>query len=177
MTKEEFGKVIAVLRSAYPNAQNFTAKESIDVWYMLLNDLDYQAASSATMKYISNNKFPPTIADIRQLSLEATAGLIPDWGNGWAQVEYAFSHYGQYQSSEAMESFDDITRQVVERLGFINLCVSENKEVDRANFRMIYEQIAKRMQTDMQTPPAVRERISQLADKLAPKQIGANNEA
>ena len=172
MTKEEFGKVISVLRSAYPSVQSFTAKESLDVWYMLLGDLDYQAASSATLKYIANNKFPPTIADIRQLATEATAGEIPDWGNGWSQVEYAFSHYGQYQSAEAMESFDDITRAVVERLGFINLCVSENKEVDRANFRMIYEQLAKRKQTELQTPLAVRERIAQLSDKLAPKQIG-----
>ena len=177
MTSKEFGVLANVLKTIYPKENLFATDEATEIWYGFLKDLDYKVASAAVQKWISTNKWSPTIADIRQIALEATVGEIPDWGNGWMQVKRAISRYGHPHPELAMESFDDITRAVVERLGFINLCMSEDEDHDRANFRMIYEEVAKRKVTELQTPPAVREHIKKLADSLSPKQIGANNEA
>lgn len=83
-------------------------------------------------------------------------GTTPDWGNGWEQVENAIKIYGSYRQAEALESMDEITRDTVKRLGFYNLCMSENQTADRANFRMIYEQIAERKKRDKQIPESLR---------------------
>ena len=51
---------------------------------------------------------------------------------------------------------DDLTRQAVKRLGFKNLCLSDNMQADRANFRMIYEQLAERKEKDAQMPERLK---------------------
>lgn len=162
MTIEEFTKVAAVIRSAYPKDNILTTKEAVDVWYMLLDDLSYDAAQAAVVKHISNNRFAPSIAEIRELATEVVEGAIPDWGEGWGQLQRAIGKYGYYNQEKAMESLDELTRDVVNRLGFRALCLSENQEVDRANFRTIYLELAKRKKADAQTPMAIREKIATL---------------
>ena len=67
-----------------------------------------------------------------------------------------------YQENLALERMSEQTRAVVKRMGFKNLCTSENMTADRANFRMIYEQITQRKKTDMQIPQKMREQIEQI---------------
>ena len=43
-----------------------------------------------------------------------------------------------------MESFDEVTRDAVKRLGFQNICLSENIVADRARFAEIYQAIQQR---------------------------------
>jgi hypothetical protein len=64
-----------------------------------------------------------------------------------------------------MESFDPITRQCVERLGFRNICMSENIAADRANFRMIFEQLAERKQKEQQMALPLKQLIQGIQQK------------
>ena len=75
------------------------------------------------------NKFKPTVAELREIYTELVSPTISDWSEGWEQV------------SKAMESFDEIIREVVKRLGFQNICLSENIVADRARFAEIYQAI------------------------------------
>ena len=76
-----------------------------------------------------------------------------------------------YNEAEALESMDEITRQAVKRLGFKNLCLSESQMTDRANFRMIYEQVAERKKKEAQLPESLRLELNKI------KMIdGVNNE-
>ena len=52
-------------------------------------------------------------------------------------------------TGEAMESFDEVTRESVKRLGFQNICLSENIVADRARFAEIYPAIQQRKRTDV----------------------------
>lgn len=74
-----------------------------------------------------------------------------------------------------MESFDPITRQCVEQLGFKQICMSENISADRANFRMIYEQLAERRRQEAQTPEALKNLIGDIQRKQM--QIGTREDA
>ena len=74
-----------------------------------------------------------------------------------------------------MESFDPITRQCVERLGFNQICMSENISADRANFRMIYEQLAERRRQEAQMPEALKNLIGDIQRKQM--QIGTREDA
>lgn len=58
--------------------------------------------------------------------------------NHRANQKLIIGHYGMYQEEAAMESFDEVTREVVKCLVFQNICLSENIVTDRARFAEIY---------------------------------------
>ena len=53
----------------------------------------------------------------------------------------------------------------VRRMGYIDLCRSENPVADRANFRMIFEQIAEREQKQNQLPVSLKNLIEEAKRK------------
>lgn len=71
-----------------------------------------------------------------------------------------------------MESFDEVTREVVKRLGFQNICLSENIVADRARFAEIYQDIQRRKRIELNVGSAlsnlremVQNRLAELAQK------------
>lgn len=65
MTKEQFNILVKAMKAVYSDPKFIADKHAFNVWYSLLNDLEYDMASVAIQKYMATNKFPPTIADIR----------------------------------------------------------------------------------------------------------------
>ena len=65
---------------------------------------------------------------------------------------------------------DEITQECVRRLGFTELCMSENPNVDRANFRMIYEQVSSRKKEELQLPIGLQEGIKRIIGR-EPKRL------
>lgn len=156
MTKEEFARLSAGIKGFYPSFQIMPTEESMELWYQQLKDLDYKTASIAISKHVCTNKYPPSVAEIRKGYMDITNGYIPDWGEGWEKVLKAIRQYGYDRELEAMDSFDDITRQVVRRLGWINICMSEEISVERANFRTLYEAVAEKHREQLQLPSAIK---------------------
>lgn len=152
MNDEDFLKIAATLRAAYPNSNFLTTKDSISVWCDMLIDLDYETCKSAAKEYISTGKFPPTIADIREKCTGYMQLPIGDWSEAWERVLKAIRKYGYMQEIEALENMDEITRTCLKRLGYQNICMSENITADRANFREIYEGEAKRRKEQSKIP-------------------------
>lgn len=113
-------------------------------------------------KWVATNKWSPSIADIREAATDLTQGEAKEWGDAWQEVLNAISKYGSYREIEALESLDDVTRQTVKRLGFKNICMSEEIQVDRANFRMIYENELQRQKQKAQLPPSVKSLIANM---------------
>ena len=147
-------------------------EEALDVWYALLHDLDYQIISKALQQYMLTNKFKPTVAELREIYTELVSPTISDWSEGWEKVSKAIGHYGMYQEEAAMESFDEVTREVVKRLGFQNICLSENIVADRARFAEIYQAIQRRKRTEVNIGSAlpnlcemVQRRLAELVQK------------
>ena len=150
MNKQEFGLFASAIRTYYPKENILPNQQAMELWYRELQDIPYPVAEAGLRQWVSTNKWSPSIAEIREMASTVQNGIIPDWGEGWEQVLLAIRKYGTYRISEAMESFDPITKRCVERLGFRNICLSENINQDRANFRMIYEQMAEREKKDKQ---------------------------
>ena len=155
MDKKEFAIFASALRTYYPKEGLLPNNEAMELWYRQLKDIPFNLAETALNKWVATNKWSPTIADIREQSAEITSGGVADWGQGWEQVLKAIRQYGMYDVAGAMASMDDLTRQTVERLGFRDICMSENVAVDRANFRMIYEELARRKKERAQIPQNV----------------------
>ncbi len=132
------------------------------MWFKQLQDIPYNVAELTLNKWVATNKWSPSIADIREAATDLTQGEAKEWGDAWQEVLNAISKYGSYREIEALESLDDVTRQTVKRLGFKNICMSEEIQVDRANFRMIYENELQRQKQKAQLPPSVKSLIANM---------------
>ena len=168
MDKNEFSMFSMALKTYYPRENLLPNTQAMELWFKQLQDIPYQVAEAALNKWVAVNKWSPSIADIRAEAAEIKNGEAPDWGEGWESVLDAIRRYGSYRVDEAMASFEPVTRRCVERIGFLNICQSENIAVDRANFRTLYEQLAEKAQKHRQMPPA----LSQLIAKIQKNELG-----
>lgn len=175
MTREEFMNLAKALKTFYPRDNMLPNMEAMELWYRELSDIPYTVAEAALRKYVSTNKFSPSIADIREMATTVANGEKPLWSDGWDQTLKAIRKYGSYNPAAAMESLDDITRQTVQRLGYMELCRSENIMADRANFRMIFEQIADRKHKTQQLPVQLINLIETVREKEKQALIGGGN--
>lgn len=162
MNKKEFAIFASALRTYYPKENILPNEQALQLWFNQLNDIPYDVAEVTLNKWVATNKWSPSIADIREQATDITQGAGKDWGDAWQDVLRAIRLYGSYEELKALESLDETTRKVVKRLGFRNLCFSEDIQVDRANFRMIYEQQLQRDRQDAQLPPRLKAIISNI---------------
>lgn len=178
MDKKEFSTWAMALRTFYPRENLLPNNQAMELWFRELQDISPQVAEAALRKWVQTNKWPPSIADIREMATTVSMPEIPDWGEAWESACKAIRRFGFYRQKEALDSLDPLTRKAVERLGFRDLCVSENHMTDRANFRMIYENLAKREQTKQQVALPLQETIGllRLEQKDGFLKIGAGRE-
>ena len=170
MDKPEFQVFASALRTYYSKENLLPNAQAMELWFRQLQDIPYPVAEATLNKWVATNKWSPSIAEIRELAAEIQNGKLPDWGEGWEQVNKAIRCFGYYRPKEALESLDPITREVVNRLGFTNLCLSENSAADRANFRQCFEIVAKRNHENNVLPLPLQETIKQLSDSLTAKE-------
>jgi len=170
LEREQFKILCKGMKAVYTQATFLPDADAFNVWFALLGDLEYPVLNAAIQKYMLINKFPPTIADLREIATSISIGDVPDWGEGWEKVLQAIRRFGYYRESEAMQTMDQLTQTCVKRLGWRNLCMSENSNQDRANFRMIYEQLAERTKKEATLPISLNNTIKQL-NAAAVKQI------
>lgn len=156
MTKQEFAQFAAALKTFYSRENILPNQQAMELWYEQLNDIPYDVASVFLKTWVANEKWSPAICDIRNGVANLTQGSIEDWGKGWEQIEKAIRNYGMYRVDDAYASMDEITQEVARRLGFKNLCMSDNIQSDRANFRMLYEQAAERKKHERQLSPTLK---------------------
>lgn len=136
--KAMWAQVVAALQTAYPTKGFLDSKAAISLWYQMLQDIPMQQVNDAAQRYIMEEHFPPTIADIRKRCFTQQAAALPDWEQGWGELMNAIHRYGYMREAEALASLNPITAETVKALGYQALCASENPEGDRISFREIH---------------------------------------
>lgn len=162
MEKNEFAVFCKALKTYYPRDNLLPTPEAMELWFRSLEDIPYHFAEVFLLKWVASEKWSPSIAEIRSGCMELTEEKAPDWSDGWREVHRAIEHYGYMQEEKALASMTPMTREVVERLGWRQLCLSENETADRANFRTVYESTQKREREDKQLPAALKSTIAQI---------------
>lgn len=165
MDKREFGLLASALRTYYPKENILPNKEAMQLWYRELQDIPFPVAEAALRKWVSTNKWSPSIAEVRETAATIQHGELPDWDEAWEQVCKAIRKFGFYEPRKALESLDPLARQCVDRLGFRNLCVSENPVADRANFRDCYKVLLHREQVNQQVALPLQDAIKQIQER------------
>ena len=162
MTREEFKVLVKGMKAVYAQPTFIPDQDAFNMWYALMGDLPYDVCAMAIKKYMLTNKFPPTVAEIREMATNIVSGDPLTWGESWERALAAVRKYGSYNKGEALNSLDPITRKCVESIGYLELCMSENIMVERAHYQKVFEVFAKREQTDKQIPLQLKQAISQL---------------
>lgn len=185
MTANEFAEIAAVITTAFPWANIFPNSQAMEIWYRKLSDIPYDVMTAVVNRWVETKTQPPTIAAIRQEADIVVNGLPPTWADGWEQVVKAIGRFGYMQREAALSSMDTVTAETVRRIGWQQICESENVDAIRANFRMVYEILAQReregrmlstgTQQKLETVRAVPQ-IAELADKMRTMPIPGGKE-
>ena len=169
--REEFASFAKAVNACYPKDSPLKNSYACEIWYRALQDIPVKTLNTALSLWVCNNKWSPTIADIRATSLKLSGDVVPDWGEAWNITQKAIRRFGSYRSREAIEALtatgNEVLVQTVKRLGFVNLCVSENVVADRANFRNVYETLQKSDKETKSLTPSLKRAIAQVSGKTS----------
>jgi len=152
MTQKEAGNLVGLAMANYPGMQEKDMVPTAKLWQKMLSDIPYELAEKAILKVITTAKYFPTIAEIREAAVTLSSPNIPCAIEAWGEVMNALRRYGYYRTQEALDSLSPLTRQVVKMIGWTHIAMSEEIGVLHGQFRMAYEQYAKRAR-DSQTLP------------------------
>jgi predicted nucleotidyltransferase len=171
MTRDEFKVLIKGMKAVYAQPTFIPDQDAFNMWFALLGDLPYKLCNVAIQKYMLTNKFPPTVAEIRELTANISNGDPLTWGESWERALNAVRRFGSYNKQAALDSLDPLTRKCVDNIGYMQLCMSENIMVERAHYQKIFDIYAKREQSEKQMPLALQQAINQLQLKGMDSQV------
>ena len=174
MERNEFSVLVKAMKAVYSDPKFITDKDAFNVWYELLKDIPYAVCQASIHKYMSNNKFPPTIADIRQISSELTSPQTMNEGEAWSLVYKAITNANYH----AQEEFDKLPKECQRAIGnpailreWAGMNIGEVNTVIQSNFMRSYKVEAKRSQEYNQLPSTTKELIDKLTDTMNGKLI------
>ena len=128
MKKAEIGKLVAILKAAYPRQE--LKADTVSTYERLLQDLDHRAAEAAVLRHIATSLYFPTIADIRMAVAEWESGM-PSPEQAWQEAA-AWLFHGGYSPREV------VMGTIAAMGGSWHLTHSTSPSTDRAQFLKLY---------------------------------------
>ena len=150
MNRNETLKLLTLIQSFYDTfmPKNSEAQKMfVELWHDTLQDLSYDDSLAALKSHLKESVYIPKIADIYQRVMQKRMPDFPDPVGEWNKVLRACSVFGYHRSDDAMKSFNEMTRKVVEAFGgFRKICTSElDQEMsDRKHFVDVYNRLIER---------------------------------
>lgn len=177
MDKREFSLFASALRTYYPKEQILPNAQAMELWFRELQDIPFEVAEASLRKWVTTNKWSPSIAEIREMTANIVDGDQITWAESWRKLKKAVGKYGLSRQKEAMESFDPITRKCVEHFGYRDFCMSDesNEMADRAHYQRIFETVANREKVNRQMALPLREEITRIQSGGGLLRIGGGN--
>ena len=109
MTPKEFGELAAAIKTYFPRDNIIPTDRAMDLWYEELKDLPYAVAQISLRKYVATNKFPPTIADIRENAvMEEEQSELAAW-----HLVYKAICDSAYHAEERFDELPETIRRAV----------------------------------------------------------------
>lgn len=166
MEREEFKILVKGMKAVYAQPTFIPDQDAFNVWYALLQDLPYQTANLAIQKYMLTEKYPPTIADIREKALgmsveETSIGEL----EAWALVKKAISNSG-YHAEEEFAKLPEACQIAIGRPAVLREWATmenfaKHESVEQSHFINGYKAAVKRMKDDAKIPQSIRNLIAE----------------
>ncbi len=178
MTRSDAAKLMGIIVLAYPNYDKFKdekqVKATVELWTSMFSEDDARVVGLAVKKHIATNKWPPSVAELRELMLEMTAPdlIAPD--QAWLAVSDFIKLHGEHSYGGEKTSLPPLVRRAVESIGYHNLyemnCGSyrgSKPGMAKAAFMNLYEQLYERERTRAMTPESVTQQIDTVAGRFS----------
>jgi hypothetical protein len=166
MNRKEIINLLGIAAANFPHIQTKELKPTAVLWEKALSDITYDVAEKALLKVLSTSKFFPTIAEIREAATQLTQPQQLDAMEAWGLVVNAIRRYGFYREKEALDSLPEEIADLVKQFTWRELCLNENPDTIRAQFRMAWETRTKRKKELDALPQEVRVMIEGLTEKM-----------
>lgn len=172
MTRDEFKVLVKAMKAVY-SSENFIAdRDAFEVWFGLLKDLSYKQANLAIQKYMTSEKFPPTIADIRTKATEIIAPAEESMSElqAWALVQKALRNSG-YNSEEEFAKLPEACQRAVGTAANLKEWATMDSDqvatIEQSHFIRNYRTAVQRMKEDARLPENVRMLIADMGKEHA----------
>ena len=146
MNNSDIIKLIRILSANYKNwPQEGKEEDTVALWDMMLSDIPLEVAKKAVQMHISKSVYPPTVADIREAAAKISKPRTLDAIEAWDMICTAIRKYGFYREEEGINSLPDDVATMAKRFTWRELCLNDNIDTLRAQFRMAWETQSKRL--------------------------------
>lgn len=172
MTRDNFKILVKAMKAVY-SSENFIAdKDAFDVWFELLKDLPYEQANLAIQKYMTSEKFPPTIADIRTKATEIITPAEESMSElqAWALVQKALRNSGLNSEEEFAKLPEACQRAVGTAANLKEWALMDSDQVatiEQSHFIRNYRTSVQRMKEEARLPENVKMLIADMGKKHA----------
>jgi hypothetical protein len=171
MTRQETLALVALASSSYPSMQARDPRPIVEAWAMMLADLDAVVAKAAIVKVCRESRFFPSVAHIVAAAneLDPRNEQLPTAAEAWEEVNKLIQSVGPYR---APKYSCETVKRAAQSIGWLQLCMSENPETDRAHFLRLYESMRARHRENRENEKVlalsgVGEVVRALAGRLA----------
>lgn len=167
MTREEFYTLVKGLRASYQKQGFLEKREDAEIWFKMLEDLPYKAAGYAVQKHIMTNKFPPTIAEIREAAIPDTTLNAQE---AWSLVMKAISN-GIYNAKSEYDKLPPACKKAIGSPDVIHSLALEDAKtlmsVQQSHFMRTYAQAVERERELEKLPGSVKELLQITAERTS----------
>lgn len=180
MTKADAAKLVAFVVTAYPNYDKFrdeaAVTATVNLWATIFQADDGRIVALALNKHIATSKWPPSVAEIRELMLEIQhPELIPP-EQAWLAVSDLLYTSGEYNHGALYHQLPPLVARSVEAIGWGNLyemhrsyCRGGKPGMDRVAFMDIYKPMYEREKQRAMTPEGLISQINAVASAIPDK--------
>ena len=147
MSRQEILALVALASSSYPSMQSRDPRPIVAAWSVMLADLDATVAKAAIIKVCRESQFFPSVAQIVAAAreLDSRSEKLPTAAEAWEEVSRLIQLVGPYR---APQYSCDLVRRATRAIGWLQLCLGDNPEADRAHFLKIYDALRVRHQAE-----------------------------
>lgn len=153
MTYKETAMLLCLCRTLYPRDRSFDRgptemREITESWTHMLQDIPFDLARAAVSAHAASCPYAPAISEIRAYARKCAEPAALSAEEAWSLAIRAVRRYGmgpknyttgKFPYEMARDSVPPEVWRTMELLGYQDMCLSENRDVLRAQFLRTYE--------------------------------------
>lgn len=160
MTREETVTIIRAIKASYPTFKPDDLTETINVWYMMLEDQDYHVITMALKNYIrtNNSGFAPSIGQLMDHAHDISTPQELTGTEAWSLVMKAVRN-SAYNSLKEFAKLPETVQKAVgspEELASMAVDENFNEMVASSNFQRAYKVVCDRQKGIQKMPQEVQ---------------------
>ena len=174
MTRAEAAKLVLLVVTSYPNYDKFKDDQAVidttELWAMMFESDPGAVVGMALKKHIATSKWPPSVAELRELMLEIQHPELISPDKAWLAVSDLLYTQGEHNHGDLHSQLPPMAARAVEAIGWGNLwemhrsyCRGGKPGMDRVAFMQQYTPMYEREKQRAMTPAMLTEQIDKAA--------------